>query len=129
MQPGVHPNGLFWTTEIPWNSVYVNSDQTRARLILRDFPLVDTIEFGALTAVNGAADIRVDWYATGPHESRGLGNTVPATDPGAFTGSFAEARCTGRATGKRTGFAFRTDLMDAKGFYAQLGDEKNGVFL
>ena len=59
MQPGVHPNGLFWTTEIPWNSVYVNSDQTRARLILRDFPLVDTIEFGALTAVNGAADIRV----------------------------------------------------------------------
>jgi hypothetical protein len=41
----------------------------------------------------------------------------------------ADATSVGRGSGASTGFRFRTHELDAGGFFAELGYERNGVFL
>jgi hypothetical protein len=127
--PGILPNGLFWTMQIPRGDIDWLGDGKIARLSLRNLPLVDTFQFAGPLAVAAAVDIDLRWRATGPFEQRGEGSTVDETSPGAFLGRFAPARCTGSVRGWETGFAFRTGRLTSDTFYAQLGRERNGVFL
>jgi hypothetical protein len=73
---------------------------------------------------------RVEWRATGPFIQRGSGTEVPPTDPAAFLGRFAVARSTGAFSGSEFGFSFQSDpgVSTDRG-YAQMGRERNGVFL
>ena len=55
--------------------------------------------------------------------------TVEPTSPAAFIGHFAEARCTGMISGFETGFSFKTGELTSADVFAELGPERNGVFL
>ena len=109
MQPGVHPNGLFWTTEIPHGAFRISRRGRRARLRLRSQPLVDTIAIGRQLGLSSIADIDVTWRASAAPVDRGFGRSVPPEDPGAFEGHFADADATGKAFAKRVGFSFEAN--------------------
>ena len=127
--PGILPNGVFWTMEIPRNSFRVWGRGRHARLRLDDLPMPDTFFFANNVSVSGQIDVDVRWRATSPVAERG--NGLDAVDPfwDKFIGWFRDALCTGRAGGAETGFHFRTNRMTSADFFAEMGRERNGVFL
>ena len=127
--PGILPNGLFWTMSIPRHSFRVFRNGQHAWLRVRNLPMPDTFQFGNNVSVAGQIDVNVWWRATSDPVLRGNGASVPNDDPSAFLGHFADARCVGYASGAETGFAFRTRRLTADDFFAELGRERNGVFL
>ena len=127
MQPGVQPNGLFWTIQIPRSSFMAKANW--ARLSLRDFPLVESFEFGGPHTVPATVSIDLEWRSASGRKARGKGKDVPPEAPEAFLGQFADASCTGTVSGKRMGFAFKSGPLDATGFYASMGHERNGAWL
>ena len=92
--------------------------------------VIDTFQFASQFLVPATVSFRVEWDATGPPEPLGSGNSVDPTDAAAFLGTFAPARSTGQFSGAELGFSFAskrgasTDLG-----YAEIGTERNGVFL
>ena len=129
LQPGTLPNGLFWTAQIPDNAFQVSPDNQVASLSLRRQPLIETFEFAGPLAIAAQADIDLLWQATGAPVERGQGAAVEPTSPAAFIGQFAEALCTGTVSGLETGFSFKTGELTSAAFFAELGPERNGVFL
>ncbi len=129
MNPGVLLNGLFWTTELPGSSFRVSGGGTRASLEVYGVPLANTLVFAGDRAIASSVDISLDWRATAPRELRGLGNSVPPDDFGAFLGLFADARCSGTVQGRQTGFSFVTGELTSDTFFAEMGPQRNGVFL
>lgn len=97
----------------------------------KDIPVIDTFQFSSPFLVASTVSFKVEWEATGPQEELGSGDTVPPTDRAAFLGEFAPARATGRCSGSELGFSFKskpgasTEVLG----YAELGRERNGVFL
>jgi hypothetical protein len=103
----------------------------RAIFEVKDLPVIDTFQFANPFSVPATVSFKIEWEATGPPVELGSGNTVPATDPAAFLGTFARARSTGQFSGAELGFSFvskRGASTDPRG-YAQIGTERNGVFL
>lgn len=101
----------------------------RATLRLDHLPMPDTFVFANNVSVAGDISVDVTWDATGPPTRRGFGTDVPADDFGAFLGEFAEASCTGTANGNETGFSFDSGPLTADAFFAEMGPQRNGVFL
>lgn len=120
---------MFWTTQISKRDLDWYRDGRLARLSVRGLPLCDTFEFGGIFSASAEVDIDLRWRATGRFRRRGKGSAVEPTSPAAFRGRFARARCTGTVKGWETGFAFRTGRLTSDAFYAQIGRERNGVFL
>jgi hypothetical protein len=129
LSPGTLPNGLFWTMQLPQDAFEVHRDGRVARLRLRVLPLVDTFVFGGSLAIAAQVNIDVLWRATSDPVERGKGAAVDPKSPAAFTGHFAEASCSGRVSGVETGFSFKTGELTADAFFAEMGRERNGVFL
>jgi hypothetical protein len=129
MTPGILPNGLFWTAQIPGHAFNLSRDGQVARLRLRTQPLVDTFVFGGSLAIAAQVNLDVRWRATSEPIERGKGAEVEPTSPAAFIGHFAEASCTGKVSGFETGFSFKAGELTAADFFAELGTERNGVFL
>ena len=100
-----------------------------AMLNLHQQPLVETFQFGGLLAIPAQVDIQVVWHAIEAPMERGEGTRVDPTDPAAFLGLFAEARSSGHASAIETGFSFKTSRLTADAFFAEMGEERNGVFL
>jgi len=102
----------------------------RAILEARDLPVIDTFQFANPFLVPSTVSFKIEWEATGQPEQHGSGNMVPATDPAAFLGMFAPARSTGHFSGAELGFSFvsKGRASTDRG-YAQIGIERNGVFL
>lgn len=115
--------------QIPSRDLDWHRDGRIARLSVKGLPLCDTFEFGGPLSISAAVDIDLRWRASGPFERRGKGRSVEPTSPAAFQARFAPARCTGSVRGWETGFAFRTGRLTSDAFYAQIGRERNGVFL
>jgi hypothetical protein len=129
-QGGIPPNGLFWTVPIPPGEFNFSRRGRRARLHLRDVPVIDTFIFAGANSTPATVDISVQWEATGPAVERGSGDGVPPDDPAAFLGTFRQARATGAFSGIELGFAFRTRMeANSDVGFAELGFERNGVFL
>ena len=102
----------------------------RAILQAKDLPVIDTFQFAGPIHVPSTVSFRIVWEATGPQEQLGSGNAVPATDPAAFLGMFAPARSTGQFSGAQLGFSFESNRGVSSDLgYAQIGTERNGVFL
>ena len=127
---GLLASGLFWTVPLDDDDIRVSRDGRRLVMQARDVPVLDSFQFGNTNQTPAIVSLRVEWRATGPAERRGKGTTVPATDAGAFLGDFAPARSTGSFRGAELGFSFRSDAGAStdRGF-AELGSERNGVFL
>jgi len=102
----------------------------RAIVEAKDVPVIDTFQFGNAFLVPSTVSFKVEWEAIGPPAQLGSGNSVPATDPAAFLGQIAPARSTGQFSGAELGFSFASKRRASTDFgYAQLGTERNGVFL
>ena len=114
--------------ELPGDAFTVSHDGRRATLEAKDVCVLDSFQFGGSTNVPASVSFMVRWEATGRRERRGSGTDVPPTDPAAFLGRFAVARSTGSFSGSEVGFSFigRGDTDDT---FAELGPERNGVFL
>ena len=93
--------------------------------------VIDTFQFFGPSDTPALVDFHVEWEASGPAVARGSGAAVPATDPRAFLGDIAPAISTGAFSGEEIGFAFESDrgASSSPRGYAQLGRERNGVFL
>jgi hypothetical protein len=126
--PGILPSGLFWVVELPGDAFRVSHDGRRATLEARDVCVLDSFQFLGPNSIAASVSFTVRWQATGPRERRGSGTAVPPTDPAAFLGRFAPARATGSFSGSEVGFSF-TGRGDTDGTFAELGPERNGVFL
>ena len=127
---GIPPSGLFWTVELPQEAFSVSRRQKRARLHLRDFPLIDTFTFLGPSDTPAILSMTIEWDALEDPVGLGSGTRVPPTDPAAFLGSFAKARSTAHFSGRQLGFSFRSDPgTSTDAGYAEIGTERNGVFL
>lgn len=126
--PGVLPNGVFWTMAIPVNAFQVG--RRRARLRLTDIPLCDSFVFGQCEGVASQVSTTVHWRATAGRVDRGGGAAADPLSPAAFSGSFSDATCEAQVKGNQTGFSFKSSRpLDASGFFAEFGEQSNGVFL
>ena len=114
--------------ELPDDAFKVSHDGRRATLEAKDVCVLDSFQFGGPVTVPASVNFKIRWEATGRFERRGSGSDVPATDPAAFLGRFADARSTATFSGSEVGFSFN-GRADTKSGFAQLGPERNGVFL
>jgi len=119
---------VFWAVELPDDAFKLSHDGRRATLEAKDVCVLDSFQFGGPVMVPASVSFKIRWDATGPRERRGNGSAVPPTDPAAFLGRFADARSTGTFSGSEVGFSFN-GRADTTGGFAQLGPERNGVFL
>jgi hypothetical protein len=108
----------------------VSPDRRHAVLHLRDLPLIDTFTFLGPHDTPAVLDMAIEWEALEDPIALGSGATVPPTDPAAFLGSFARARSTAYFAGHQLGFSFKSDPgVSSDDGYAEIGTERNGVFL
>jgi hypothetical protein len=102
----------------------------RAVLHVKNLPVIDTFQFFGPSDTPALVDFRVEWEATGPPVVRGLGAAAEPTAPGAFLGDIAPAVSTGWFSGEEIGFEFESNRASTRPQgYAQIGTERNGVFL
>jgi hypothetical protein len=128
---GIQPSGLFWVVELAEDEVQISSDGRRASMHAEDVPVIDSFQFGGANMVPAKVTFSVEWQAKGPAKTLGKGKGVPPTDPAAFTGEFAPAVARGSYSGRELAFSFKADpgaSSDPRG-YAEMGHERNGVFL
>ncbi|MBT8217388.1 MAG: hypothetical protein KJO17_11105, partial [Acidimicrobiia bacterium] len=114
---------------IPSSGFSVGGGGREARLTVENIPIPDTFQFANNASISAEISVDVSWTATSAKTTRGFGTDVPADDPGAFLGDFCDASSHGYASGAETGFQFETNRMTADGFFAELGNQRNGVFL
>ena len=114
---------------LPRHSFQVRKQGHEARLRVQNLPMPDTFQFANNVSVSGVIDVDVRWRATAERVLRGKGTDVPPDDPAAWLGRMADADSFGRGGGASTGFRFRTGELTSEGFFAELGYERNGVFL
>ena len=108
----------------------MSGDGRRAIVEAKDVPVIDTFQFANSFLVPSTVSFKVEWVATGPPEQLGSGNAVPATDPASFLGTFAPARSTGQFWGSELGFSLSSKRGASSDLgYAQIGTERNGIFL
>jgi hypothetical protein len=128
---GILPSGLFWTLDLRKTAIDFKMHGQRAVLHVKNLPLIDTFQFFGPNDTPGLVDFRVEWEATGPPVARGQGAAVEPTDPAAFLGDIAPAISIGSFSGEEIGFAFESNGLASTSprGYAQIGRERNGVFL
>jgi hypothetical protein len=114
--------------QLPGDAFTVSHDGRRATLEAEDVCVLDSFQFLGPTSIAASVSFKVRWEATGPRQRRGSGSSVPPPDPAAFLGRFAPARATGSFSGSEVGFGF-TGRGDTARTFAELGPERNGVFL
>ncbi len=128
MQPGIMPNGLFWTAQIPKVGFRIN--RRSATLWAVRYPLVETYQAFATASANpGFVNVKVTWTATDEAVERGKGSEVDPGDPAAFLGRFRDAKVTASVEGYRPGLNFRATNLTSEGFYANMGPMRNGSYL
>jgi hypothetical protein len=101
----------------------------RAIVEAKDVPVIDTFQFASPFLVPSTVSFGIEWEAIGRSEHLGSGNAVSATSPAAFLGTFAPARSTGHFSGTELGFSFASKRASTDRGYAEIGTERNGVFL
>jgi len=132
---GVQPSGLFWVVQLAEDAVHISRDGRRASVRADNVPVIDSFQFGGPLSVPGKVSYTVEWEAIGPTVELGNhGKPVAPTDSAAFHGEFAPALATGSFSGSELAFSFRADpgasTANPKGKgYAEIGRERNGVFL
>jgi hypothetical protein len=94
-----------------------------------DLGVIDSFQFFGSNMTPASVSFRIEWQASGPFAPRGRGTEVPPTEPAAFLGEFATAVSSGFFEGEEFGFAFEASGSSDPRGYAQMGRERNGVFL
>jgi hypothetical protein len=127
---GIPPSGLFWTVELPQGAFAVIRQHKHARLHLRDLPLIDTFTFLGPSDTPAVLSMTIEWDALEDPVELGAGAAVPPTNSAVFLGHFAKAKSTAHIVGCQLGFSFRSNPgASSDAGYAEIGAERNGVFL
>jgi hypothetical protein len=98
-----------------------------ARLHVVDAPVIDDFTFLAPGGVPATVSFDLTWTASGKVEHFRPQSSDPA-DPTNFAGEFRNAVATGSFSGSESGFSF-TATGSSAGIFAEMGTERNGVFL
>jgi hypothetical protein len=131
-EPGIAPNGVFWTVPVPNDAVQVDAGAGRAVLELTNMPIQDFFDFfnsitHAVPPEDALVSFRVEWNVDGPWKT--VDN--PAED---FRFTFRESVAADGASivwsaQNDGGFSFQSDPAgESVNLYANLGRERNGVF-
>lgn len=125
--PGIAPNGVFWTIAVPDGAVDVNPGKGRARFAMRDMAIPDFGDFvnaispGA-TSTPAVASFDVRWSDI---QSR-YNTSQPDWN---FAGEFVVTKASIEWSSEQAGFSFRSDPASTSVTdYAIVGHERNGVF-
>lgn len=115
--PLIAPNGLFWTTAIPAESVAFDIGKPSASLHLANLSLTDTIP-------NVPATVSLDMQWSGKTAR------VTVEDPvNGFAGDYRECSATIAWSAVEAGFSFASDpAATSVTKFAELGRERNGRF-
>jgi hypothetical protein len=103
-------------------------DSRRAVLHVR-LPVIDSFQFFGPSDTPAIVEFRVEWRATGSAVHVGSGTQVSPTDPRAFLGEIARAESAIMFGADEIGFEANGRGTTSGAGYAQIGTERNGVFL
>ena len=124
---GIAPSGLFWTVRIPDDALTFH--EHTARLRLDDFPVVDSHVFLGPNEERAQVEVDVTFTRSGEEHVFPAGSSDPA-DPTSFAGEFRLGTARGSFSGRNaSGFAFRARGATSTDAFAEVGHERNGVFL
>jgi hypothetical protein len=124
--PGIAPNGLFWTIPISPGAISFDLEAGTARLAATHLRVPDFHDFAnsiyQATSVPAVVSFDVRWHDV---QSRSHGSQP---DFG-FAGEFAVTKSTIEWSSRQHGFSFQSDPADTSlTDYAIIGHERNGVF-
>jgi hypothetical protein len=124
--PGIAPNGVFWTIEIPASLVELSLAEGRASFRAHDMAMPDYGDFANSlfpgTSVPARVSFDVRWHDV-------LERTTVRNAHEGFSGHFAVTKATMSWSSRQHGFEFSSDPADTSvSEYAIIGQERNGVF-
>lgn len=119
---GIQPSGLFWVVQVPDDALEIEGHT--AELNVEHAPVIDDFQFFAPGGVPGTVSIHMKWTASGDVHHHEPGST----DASNFDGDFRPAVATGTFSGSELGFSF-SGSASSEGMFAEMGHERNGVFL
>ncbi len=125
-EPGIRPNGVFWTVPISPRSVRVDLRRGTASFKLQNYPIRDfhTFEYSLTSGSSLPARVSFDIEWLGP--------TTPFRVDKAdqqFRGDFRQGRVTAQWSSRQEGFSFQSAPAHAtSSVFAAVGHERNGVF-
>jgi len=115
--PGISPNGVFWTDHVPRSSVQFDLGAVTASLRVTNFAIPDTIPVPTVGAI---VTMDIEWS--------GLTAEVKVKDQvNGFAGSYRECHATINWTATEPNFGFTSDGNEVTR-YAAIGRERNGEF-
>ena len=128
-KPPQHPSNPLkpWQTSSATSKPWPHTGTT-AHLRLRDQPVVESFQFLGPNEIPAKVSVDVRWTATGPVAHYPPGSTDP-TAPSYFAGTFREALAQGTFAGSEAGFSFGPARASSHGLWAEIGQERNGIFL
>ena len=91
--------------------------------------MIDTFQFFGPSDTPALVEFRAEWRATEPAVQVGMGTGVPPTSPQAFLGEIARAESAIMFSAEEIGFEAGGRGSTSPAGYAQIGTERNGVFL
>jgi len=128
LNPGIKPDGLFWTIAMPEDSIEVNFGNGRASLEARNVPIEDygtianALFGGGPVPTPGFVSFTVTWH--GVNERVNIRN-----DDDGFAGEFIHNTAQMAWTATVGDFTFRSDpLATSSSSFAEIGHERNGIF-
>ena len=125
-EPGIAPNGLFWTVPISPRSVRVDARRGTASFRLRDHAIPDfhNFENSLLSGPSVPAHVTFDIEWHGPTKPF----RVDKPDQ-QFRGDFRQGRVTAEWSSRQDGFAFQSaPASRTTSVFAAVGHERNGIF-
>lgn len=128
LNPGILPSGLFWTIEIPEESIKVNFGKGRASMEARDVPILDYGSGDPLFGdpiSSGHVSFKVTW--SGVNERLKIRNDDPVY--GGYAGTFIRNNAQMEWTATVGDFTFvSAALATSSSSFAEIGHERNGIF-
>jgi hypothetical protein len=127
LNPGILPSGLFWTIEIPEESIQVNLGKGRASMEADDVPIIDDVygDPDDPRPTPGSVSFKVSW--SGVNERLTIRNTDPVY--GGFAGMFIRNKAQMEWSATVGDFTFvSARLATSSSLFAEIGHERNGIF-
>ena len=133
LNPGIKPDGLFWTIAIPDEGIEVHLGEGVASMQATNVHIDDygnvlnALFGGGPTPIPGVVSFTVEW--SGVNERVNVRNTTPPASGGGFAGEFILHAAQMEWTATVGDFHFVSDpLATSSSAVAQIGHERNGSF-
>lgn len=124
--PGIRPSGLFWIVQVPEEAVVTRGGT--ATLHIENYPVTDNLTFLGSAQIPATVSATVTWSTFGEVQHFRPTSSDP-TAPSAFAGEFRLANTTASFLVSEAGFSAQSSNATSSGLFAEMGTERNGVFL